>query len=397
MLDRNRLYAHNVRGGARVSHGPRTLARPKAAATASTFNGIYMRPNPSSTGTIPAQGSLCDSPDIWIAGTTPVANYQTALATSQSYGTSSSNNVSVGYDNYIYVRGLNGAQTTVSNTVELFYVPNAAIPWPSQWQGNVINTDAGNGTSIANITNLAPGAIGVADATFLWSNVQPPPSGSDHYCLIAWLNTSNNSNPFPAIYTQLDMSALIMNNLAWGWRNTVEVSSNLPTWSYQMGLSIPLNISTTAQYYVFVNPTGFVGWSVAFNCSQTDAKGNPIQLVETPIQQNGALLGTTCVLEPGFNATVTISMYSNGKSSSAGATIPLGCTYQSTVSEVDEVMKRNLVDWRLMRLMKKSLENSQIGPTPWTPLGFQPYTIAPTTSNVYANDPAQARRGKKGK
>jgi len=40
MLDRNRLYAHNVRGGARVSHGPRTLAKPTAAATASTFNGI---------------------------------------------------------------------------------------------------------------------------------------------------------------------------------------------------------------------------------------------------------------------------------------------------------------------------------------------------------------------
>ena len=395
MLDRNRQYLRNNRSS-RASRGPRTVTQAKTTAAAGTFNGIYMRPNQQSTGTIPAQGTLSASPDIWIAGTNPVANYQTALATSSSYATQSSNNVNIGYDNYIYIRGRNGGQTTLSNTVQLFYAPNAAIPWPSQWQGNVINTDAGNGTSIANIANLAPATVGVADATFLWANVQPPPAGSDHYCLIAWLNDSNNSNPFPEIYTQLDMSALVMNNLGWGWRNTVEVSSNLPTWSYQMNLSIPLNIATTAQYYVFVTPTGFIGWNVAFNCSQTDSKGNSISLNSTLIQQDGVLLGKTCVLEPGFNATVTISMYNNGKGSSPGATIPLGCTYQSTVQEVDQVLARNLVDWRLMRLMKLSLEDSQIGPTPWTPLGEQPYVIAPPTSNVYAAE-AQTRRTKKGK
>jgi hypothetical protein len=362
--------------------GTVAVPRPSIAAATSTFNGTYMRPNLANGGSVPATGTMCESPDIWIAGTTPVANFQTALAATASYATQSSSNIYTGGpgggpSNYIYVRGTNGATTTQSNTVQLYYSPNGVIQWPSQWQNNTIPTD--QGTNVANINNLAPGQVGVADATFLWSNVQPPPAGSDHYCLFAQLNNATNSNPFPQVYTQLDMAALIANNLGWGWRNTVEVASNVPTWSYNMTLTIPENIPTTATYFVYVNPTGFIGWNVAFKCSETDANGNPIQLLSTAIQQNGQLAGTNCVLEPGFNAVVTIEMYSNNVASSPGATIPLGCSYQTTTTEADLAINSGLVDWGLMRLM--SYYGIGIGPTPWVPLGSQSYTIAPTTPN----------------
>jgi hypothetical protein len=58
----------------RIRFGARTLPRPRltlAADASTTFNGLYMRPNFDNGGTVPATGSLCTYPDIWIAGTTP--------------------------------------------------------------------------------------------------------------------------------------------------------------------------------------------------------------------------------------------------------------------------------------------------------------------------------------
>jgi len=151
-----------------------TVPAPNFAPMAATFQGIYMRPNLSNGGAVPAAGPFCTCPDIWPAGTQPVPNFQTALATSQSYGSNPPDQITMNMDNYIYVRGLNGATANQTVTVALYYVPSGVIQWPSQWQNNVIKTDQGNTT--ANIANLAPGAVGVADQTFLWSNVQPPPS-----------------------------------------------------------------------------------------------------------------------------------------------------------------------------------------------------------------------------
>jgi hypothetical protein len=65
----------------RIRFGARTLPRPRltlAADASTTFNGLYMRPNFDNGGTVPATGSLCTCPDIWIAGTTPVANFPAA-------------------------------------------------------------------------------------------------------------------------------------------------------------------------------------------------------------------------------------------------------------------------------------------------------------------------------
>jgi hypothetical protein len=351
----------------------RGIAPPRYAQTSSTFNGNYLRPNLSNGGTVPAQGDLCTSPDIWLSGTSPLVNPQATLSSSTSYGSSSSNNLFIGYDNYIYIRALNGAATNQTNTVALYYSPNAVIQWPSQWAGNQLKTDQGNLT--ANLINIAPGMVGVADQVFLWPNVPQPPAGSDHYCLFAQLNDANNSNPFPQIYTQLDMAALVSNNLQWGWRNTTEVSKNIPTWSYMMGLSIPSTISSKAQYFVYVNPTGFIGWTVSFTCSQVDSSGKPIQLLPTKIQQDGVLLGTSCALAPGFNAVVSIYMQNNGVSAQAGASIPLGCSYQTTSAEANEAVNLGLYDAQFHQKLKAVIDDERIGPTPWVKLGAQTYTI----------------------
>lgn len=352
---------------------------PTFSPAASVFPHVYMRPNTGNGGAVPAQGTLCTSPDIWPAGTAPVPSFQTALATPQSYATNPPDQITLHEDNYIYVRGYNGAQSTQSVNVSLYYSPSGVIQWPSQWQNNVIKTDQGN--SSANISNLAPGTVGVADQTFLWSNVQPPPSGSDHYCLISQFNDANNSNPFPAIYTQLDLAALITNNLGWGWRNVQLVSAGAqPTFSFALSLAIPQNVTPGSNtYFVYVNPTGFNGWNVSFQCSQSDSKGNPIRLDKTQITSSGQLLGTTCYLEPGFSAMVTVYMYQGSQPAAQGATVPLAASYQTSQGwETEEAFRRNLIDWHFMHRFQQTFGGIPING--WIPMGANTAQNSPSPS-----------------
>src|SRR5438045_350801 len=268
--------------------GPRIVPTPRTSLdAATTFNGVYLRPNISNGGVIPAVGPVCTSPDIWIAGTQAVGNFQSALATAASYQTESSSNISLGNDNYIYARAMNGTSLAQSRSVQLYYAPSAIIQWPGQWQNNVIKTDQGN--TMANIANLAAGQVGVADQTFLWPNVQPPPAGSDHYCLLAQLNDANNDNPFPPISSQLDLAALIANNLGWGCRNVTLIAGGPATFQFEVPLTIP-QFMPTGTYLLLVNSTGFLNWTTWFTCSQADANGNPIALPPTEIVVDGGFL-----------------------------------------------------------------------------------------------------------
>lgn len=331
----------------RASRGPRAQARARFAdaAAGTTFNGTYMRPNLSNDGSIPAEGPYCTSPDIWIGGTVPID--PSTLTTAASYATASSSNVALNETNFLYVRGQNGATTAQTNTVTLYYAPSALIQWPSQWQNNVIPTS--NGNASGTIANLAPGAIGAAPDLFEWKHVLPPPAGSDHYCVFAQLNDANDSNPFPDIGSQVDMAALITNNLGWAWRNTVEVAG--ATWSFDQSLSIPNNSGLKAgTYNVYVTSKGFVGWQVSFACDQLDANGNAIAMLPTTITPNGQLVGVQCSLAPGFNSTISVAMNQNGApNANPGDKITLHASYEANMDDALRAVEEGLVDWRLQR------------------------------------------------
>ena len=358
-----------------VSRGPVGLPAIRVADDDSTFNGTYMRPNSNNNGSIPASAPYSDCPDIWIAGTTAVANYQTALATNSSYATSSSKNIYVGQTNLIYVRGKNGATTSKTNTVTLYYAPSAVIiNDPSTWKNNVIKTEIGQ--TSGNITNLAPGAVGVCDATFAWTDVQSPPSGSSHYCLFAQFNDAQNSNPFPSVDTALDMGSLIMNNLGWGWRNTAEISAK-PSWSDTVPLTIPSNFPAANYYSIFVIPTGYVGWKAKFYASENDSNGNPIALKKSKVDQDGQILGVqNAYLEPGFECLMTVNMYGSG-SPPVGAMLTLSCNcVVSTQQDLREAVERNLIDWDFMYRLKRSCpELFGVTPTAFITLGYYNWKV----------------------
>lgn len=344
------------------TRGAVPLPRPSTLMGAAAFNGLYMRPNPSDDGTVPALSPYCSSPDIWLAGTTPVANYQTALATDTSYATSSAANIYSGQGNFIYIRAKNGAAGDSTRTVQLFYAPSGVIQSPSRWQGNIIPTDQGSPTGTIPLT--ATGSVGVCDSTFLWSDPSPPPSASDHYCLFAWLNDSQNSNPFPSVETVFDMGSLITNNLGWGWRNTTMIPSD-STWQASEPLAIP-DTYPTQTYTVQVQPTGWVGWQVEFYCSQRDANGNEIRLKLGTIQQDGQILGVSnVVLDGGFSGQMFVNLYSpDGRQPTPGATIPLSCNYvASTKADVHEAADRGLINQDMMYVLRRDVPAFRVGPT----------------------------------
>jgi hypothetical protein len=357
-----------------VSRGPVPLPRLAAAAATTTFNGIYLRPNSNADGSLPALGPYCSSPDIWLAGTDAVPNFQTALATSQSYSSASGNNIYSGQTNLIYVRGRNGATANKTVNVTLYYAPSGVIQAPSRWQNNVIPTDGGQ--QQGNIANLAPNTVGVCDSTFTWLNPVPPPPGSDHYCLFAQFNDANNSNPFPNVETALDMGALIMNDLGWGWRNTSMISA-AATWSYTEPLTIPANYPTTQTYSIYIAPTGYVGWDAEFYSSQTDSRGNPIKLARTKVTADGQLLGVSqAVLEPGFNTLMTVNMYApGGQQPTPGASVPMSCNYAAQKTQLFEAVSRGLVDWEFMARVKRAVRELAITPTAWVPQGYYNWTV----------------------
>jgi hypothetical protein len=361
-----------------VTRGPVPLPRPASALGFNTFNGVYLRPNSNDDGTVPSASPYCASPDIWLAGTNAIPNYQTALATTQSYASSSSNNVYTGQTNLIYVRGRNGASSNKTINVTLYYAPSGVIQSPSTWQGNVIPTD--NNQQQGYIKDLAPNTVGVCDATFTWQKPVPPPPGSDHYCLFAQFNDANNSNPFPNVETALDMGALIMNDLGWGWRNTTTLSAPV-NWSCTEPLTIPSNFPTTQAYSIYISPKGYVGWDAEFYASRADAKGNPIRLARTRVTADGQLLGVAqAFLDPGFNTLMTINMYSpNGQQATPGATVNLSCNYAARGADLREAVARGLVDWQFMARLRRYFPEVGVGPTAWIPEGSYNVTAKAAT------------------
>jgi hypothetical protein len=365
----------------RLKLGPRVAPRAMslaAAATSNVFNGLYMRPNIANGGVVPASTPLCTSPDIWVAGTNAVANFQQALATTNSYAKDCGTDITQGQPNYIYVRGQNGASTVQSTPVQLYALPCKVIQWPGDWGRYALPIDnaADPGSPPpsyqANLSKVAPGTVGVADHPFVWQNPQPPTDGSDHYCLISWFNTAQN--PFPDTFTQLDMSQLVTNDLGFGWRNVRMVGGDVPTTQMTTQLAIPQNTPPgSRQYYLIVTPVGFpAGWQLSMSCSQTDAKGSQIGFTRQTIPtQPNYFVGQYIYLEPGFSGQVTFNLYSNGAAPTPGAYISVQAQYITTGPEAKHAVQRNLVDIGMHRALQSAFRgmSSVIPITPAVYLG----------------------------
>jgi len=319
------------------------------------FPGMYMRPNLESHGLIPATGKLSRSPDIWLAENVAIDEPSKTLATAASYDKDSGRGIKLARDNYIYVRAYNGTHETQSRTVRLYHAAGSVLQWPAQWEHNLLLTDRGDDTCEMN--DVPVHAIGVADQTFVWKNVPPPPSHK-HHCLIAHLNDAANSNPLPSVNSSLDLAVLVRNNLGFGWRNTDTIKTDDPSYRLSTQLAIEQNLPAGAEpYQVSASATGWKGFRIAVTCSQRDSLGSLIALERQRIDSDTQTFALrTCYLEPGFDAllSLVITKAKRDQRPKSGASVTIECHALPQGQAAREAVALGLVDDRVTRALLAS-------------------------------------------
>lgn len=297
-----------------------------------TYNDFFMRPNLTTTpyGSVPSSPPLTSSPDIIPQqGTSPIGNFQTVLATDTSYGQDIGQDLLLQQNNLIYVRAKNGSAGAQTGTINLFYVPSAIINWPSQWVHNQLSTD--QGASSAKISAANAGDVAVGDHPFQWTP-QPPPAGSDHYCLISQVVTPTTPNAIPGQnqpMTYEDMATLVSSDLGIGWRNVALVDGSTPTWTYNTMLTVPSNNPTAAVVHVYLACNVPVNTAVAFACSTLDGTSAPITIPQTTVTVPNQISGVTVTLQPGFSGSIAVSFFANGQTLSSGQGLTLEAAYEA--------------------------------------------------------------------
>jgi hypothetical protein len=317
------------------------------------YTDFAFRPNLSDPeGQTPSAPPITSCPDIWPAGTQPIANFQTVLASSSSWSSDPGQNIKQGFNNVIYARSKNFGGANNTGKVYIYYAPSAVISWPSQWAGNQLLTDQvnpanPNGPNLNYLTlnAAATGNIAVGNGAFLWTPAPPPP-GSDHYCLFSQVVTAANPNPIPGAnqpMTSEDMATIVANDLGIGWRNvSLIVQADQPTWSYSSNLSVPANspAPVTVQVVLACNKMA-TGGAMAFNCSSLNGTSVPITLPKTPIQNANQVSGITTTLQPGFNGSITVYYWQEQAGQSpSGSNIAIQALTPATTPKMKALVNR---------------------------------------------------------
>ncbi|KAH9486048.1 hypothetical protein JR316_0000112 [Psilocybe cubensis] len=166
-------------------------------------NGWWFRDAIGDHNLFPRTASLCHSPDIQPVGITPRSDSQQILGGSNANTDWTDANrvvIQQGAPNYIYVRGNCTLGSDYPVQMRLFCVPSALLLYPPMYsQFSVTDADDHSNPFVAirNITSTSYNSFNVVDTAFDLLNPQRPPSGSDHYCLIAETRSPTTENPDP--------------------------------------------------------------------------------------------------------------------------------------------------------------------------------------------------------
>ncbi|NNJ29167.1 hypothetical protein [Lacrimispora defluvii] len=320
-----------------------------------SFNNFYLRPNLSSTGMIPAAGPTYLSPDICIAGTRPIADYQKELKSPDSYASYVDYGISPKMENYIYLRTTNNTENTSSTDAFLYFSEASCIQWPSKWKDNKIPIDLSQAQFCNTIVNVPSKDIGVVEHPFIWRAPAYPPT-NDHYCLIARLTSDVDPNPLPSLNRSIDMADLIRNNLRWTQRNVTMLKRDLPVASFEYVLDIPENVEDENDYYqTCAIPFKLKGCEIELTCSVADSDGNPISIPRTEIKKDDELgFFSKNRLKPGFRGLVVVYIYNpNSISIPVGSGVDIDLQYILGKSEIGLAENKGLLDSEYEKQMDK--------------------------------------------
>jgi len=160
----------------------------------------------------------------------------------------------------------------------------------------------------------------------------------------------------------LDLGALVQNNLGWGWKNVSYIN---PPSGAQFICSSQIYIDPTVPapgntYMIWTTPVKYVGWRRQSSCRQRASKGQGITFGPSPVKvtQEGQVIGVLVTLNPGFSASLSLTMYSNGNTPVSGANAQIICSYQTTTANVLEAHSRGLIDTALSEIVYESFAES---------------------------------------
>ena len=282
-----------------------------------------------------------NSPDIITFGDTPIDKFTDDLIKRYSEDLTKLIALKQGYDNYIYVRGMNHLDPPVTKRVHLYYVPNKLKNWPYCWKP----LKTANGSEYVTVSFDKNKEIGVGDDCFIWENVPPLPEGSDSYCLIAQAvnvdsttgkNTSNgtcasNTEHKPESNNQehgepeqgTTDSTLIKERYG-AKPSYLNLYNQLQQENIDLGLSIMKPVKQDIpdlqlrkclyhgkkkQVRIIINCENLNGSSVSLACNTNENATLPIYLSKQTIDQDNMVVGLTTTLEDNFSGTIVCNFW----------------------------------------------------------------------------------------
>lgn len=181
------------------------------------WNDFLLRASLGETGAIP-RNFYWESPDIIPAGSQPVQHATQTYANPQSYAQDVSQNIDYDYHNFIYVRAKNLKDGANQGTVHLYWSINTLLNYPYVWEINEIGTPVSLSAKDQGELCCNPGPI-------VWETV-PPLSDSEHYCLIAWVQTDQHPD-MPNADSVQTLAEYIATNGNWSQRNVSLIQPTL--------------------------------------------------------------------------------------------------------------------------------------------------------------------------
>lgn len=267
----------------------------------------FMRPNLENQGEIPPTGNIALSPDIWCAGTHPVANYREVLKQPDSYAAMSEVIPVENMDNYFYVRCKNRSEESTDMQVQLYYTNASLICWPSNWKAMEVDNRE---DKINYIPPMKPDEIGVTAAPFVWKIPQRPKVG-DEYCFIARMFSDKYRNLIPSGISPIYMASIIQNNLLWAERNIAQITynSNLPLVSANVNLNIPVDTHYIGNKWMLaVVSEKMDDWCVQVQSSRTDSDGKEIFRGKASLSKSNIPIGEFN-FQPAFFTELSVMLY----------------------------------------------------------------------------------------
>lgn len=272
------------------------------------YSGILVRQNLQDTGSMPRTGGWSSSPDLIPYGTEPVQ--QPTEFFRSNYNQDVGKAFVARAENYVYVRGKNLTDSSLTGTARVFYAPQSLFLYPRLWLENTMTTMSGSETS--EISNVAPNSIDVTVDPFTWV----PSDSDEQHSFISIVSTPEHpfesQLPPESISSLNDLAAWIAKTGGIGLHNVETIEVSAP--DFTSCTHLPASSTHEKVILTIIAENAPVGTEVSFSSGNPLPGGVYINLPKTTVTDD--TIFQACVeyeIPANWGAELCYSFYANGK------------------------------------------------------------------------------------